>query len=241
MANEGVSFDPSTLYNFLAAQNNLPLWVQGRPDTSASGYYDSSINALVAPAPTDRYYWRSTLAHEMAHASLDRMRETADVIQANAKEGKAPTSVERRFLDAYRKIYSAPPQTMGQYRGDVEEPATAMRSRTINALAGDRFDIEGSKYKSYRTSPKEALAFGVGGMTEREPSEPIALHLDPTMATEFSILRALHDQLPKNVQEQSALNWDRSIKDARAKKELPPEATPSNTFYTYPDPFLSKK
>lgn len=240
MANEGVFFDPSTLYNFLAAQNNLPLWVQSAPNAQVYAYYKPSMNALVARGPTDRYQWRNSVAHEMTHASLDRMAQTADLIQTNAREGKSPTPVEQRFLDAYRKIYSSPPQTVGQYRRTVEEPAAEMRARTINALAGNKFD-DSLALKNYRTLPEEALAFGVAEMTEREPYKFAPPHLDPTMATEFSILRALHDQLPKNVQEQSALNWDRSIKDARAKKELPPEATPSNTFYTYPDPFLSKK
>lgn len=236
MANEGVFFDPSTLYNFFGAQNGLPVWVKDVPNSSANAYYNRSTNALVARAPNDRYYWRNELAHEMTHAALNRMATTADVIQANAREGKAPTTVEQRFLDAYRKIYSSPPQTMGQYQRSVEEPAAAMRDKTITALAGNRFDIEGPRYKSYRTSPSEALAHGVGGMTQRN-NDAVALHLDSTMATEFSILKALHGQLPESVQAQSALEWNKAFKNAK----LPPEATPSNTFYTYPDPFLSKK
>lgn len=60
-----------------------------------------------------------------------------------------------------------------------------------------------SQYDRYRTSPVELQAFGIGAMTQggrqKQYYDFLPAHLDPSFATEFSILTDQFKKLPQDV------------------------------------------
>ena len=63
-----------------------------------------------------------------------------------------------------------------------------------------------TNYESYRKSPTEAQAFGVGSMSyQTKPRSTGANpHLDPSMTTEFDILLSMYQNLPESLKSSAA-------------------------------------
>ena len=128
----------------------------------------------------------NTVVHELTHAA-DRQIEKQyfDLLQ---KRGKL-TPLEQQFMQTYEKLVKG-------RRGFFDRTNVNYDMRDVMAQRmNPQWAAEESKY---RASSSELPAWAMGQMAEREPdSYNPPLHLDPTMATEFSILLDMAKRLQK--------------------------------------------
>lgn len=194
-------YDPSDLYFWLKSEQSLPSWQKNLPDAyDAGGTYSRSKHEITAPGFKKGYEAEyGTLAHEMTHAAQKLFTAAVADLRARQRQGEKLNPKETQFLDAYRTFFVDLPGTIGQFNRSQYDEARQNQQRQVNALA--RNELEGSaEYRSYRSSPRELQAFGVGDTTPNPRGRaPTRGHLNPTMATEFELLRGLYDQLPETV------------------------------------------
>ncbi len=124
----------------------------------------------------------STVVHELTHAADRQIQlEYSKLLQ---KRGEL-TPLEKQFMQVYDKL------KYGHWaRGTAGDRRTEM---------AQRLDPQWStKNAEYRASSSELPAWGMGQMVEgRQDSYRPPLHLNPTMATEFSILLDMAKRLQK--------------------------------------------
>ena len=101
----------------------------------------------------------AALAHEITHAADRQMKQ-----QAIEQRGK-----NTKFAEAYEKLVGS-----------------EGRNRTEPARRADYEWTEGNR--SYRSTPEEIVAHGVGAFSGPMLQDRAPLHVDPTAATEFQIL-----------------------------------------------------
>jgi hypothetical protein len=155
----------------------------------------------------------SVLAHEMTHAVQNNLlQDTAWRIQKKIEQGEKVSDQERQFLRASEQIFANSFARMGNYdsaqhRKDLKAYKDQVRSQYTGT---------DKEYGSYRTSPGEAQAFGVGNMATSRLSigNQVNPHLDPSMATEFDILLSMYQKLPESLRASSA-----AAKQAQIEKE----------------------
>jgi hypothetical protein len=210
-------FDPSRLYEALRQQGLLPKVTNFSPPGSAEGLFAPSINRIAAniPSPMDSRpdYNKNILAHEMTHAVQNNLlQDTAWRIQKKIEQGEKVSDQERQFLRASEQIFANSFARMGNYnsaqhRNDLKAYKDQVRSQYTGT---------DKEYGSYRTSPGEAQAFGVGNMATNRLSigNQVNPHLDPSMATEFDILLSMYQKLPESLRASSA-----AAKQAQIEKE----------------------
>jgi hypothetical protein len=137
----------------------------------------------------------STLVHELTHAA-DRQisHQASDLEERHRKEtpifdyirGKTVlTPEEVRLAMGYRKLHYNPNKDYG-------DPARYPRQQLINKMAPEW----SKKNYDYRSGDGELVAYGMGSTVPRRGYRA-PLHVDPTMATEFSILLDLAQRAQK--------------------------------------------
>lgn len=226
-------FNPSQLYEILAQYGGLPQWARQRPYTAANGEYDTLLNRVVAQAPeqnSQKDKSTGTLSHEMAHAvQYQLFYDAASRIQAKIREKEKVTDEERRFLDSAQKMFIQGFGTVGMDNPRQREKRKDSLDAAVKALYGDKKD----SYDSYRTSPEELQAFGVGRMTKGgsvmhgRPDSGNG-HLDPSFATEFALLLEQFKSLPESVKQRKGTR-DESIKKNREYEDS------KRNFYEFSD------
>lgn len=218
-------FNPSDVYNLLSEQGLLPRWIQQRPSSGSFGEYDIVENTVISPPPSkDNERRAATLAHEMSHAVQYRMFfNTASAIAKKIAEGEKVTKEERQFLDTANKTFASNFGPIGAMRNQ-EKSVKAGKETLAGAL--DRLYPETKKddYYFYRTTPRELQAHGVGRMSVKDPQTrtwmnklPQNVHLDPSFATEFSILMEQYKGLPKELKETLSSASKKSIEAERSR------------------------
>lgn len=185
-------FDPSSIYTALAQRGLLPSWAGENKGGTPSFFAET--NRMFVPQDEPR-----SVAHEMTHgAQHSLLLSTAKQI---ADKGSKATDQEKQFLTAVNKLMA---ETYGMPTGSYRD-ISDVYNKTVEALFGKkRKDF--NEFDRYRTSPREAQAFGVGNMSrpEENPFEKNRPHLDPSYATEFDILLSMYNNLPEEIKAQSA-------------------------------------
>ena len=124
----------------------------------------------------------STVIHELTHAADNQINNQYYELKEQQDQGKELTPVQKQFVDAFeklvRKVSGIPGMRLREYN----------RSKTAEKLAPNWLQQQ----SGYRSSDDELPAFGMGSTvygTKKRPDAP--LHVDPTYATEFSVLMDL--------------------------------------------------
>lgn len=203
-------FNPSSLYELLQKYGAVPQWSAQNPYSNASGEYETDTNRIIAPDPNNKSYPQratSTLSHEMSHAvQFQLFFDAASRIQNKIYNKEKVTEQEKRFLDGAQKMYveSFGPLAMLDKKKNKESKDN-LQSAISKMYKGEKENGGLSSYDSYRTSPVELQAFGIGRMTSGGKQTQEALnpqangHLDPSFATEFAILMDQFKNLPEDV------------------------------------------
>lgn len=213
-------FNASRLYEVLKQYGLLPKHANYSPAGDANGLFSAELNRVVAPDAAlirDQYpkdATMATLAHEMTHAVQNNLlRNTAITIQRKKQKGEKLSDQEQQYLRASEQIFSDQFGNIGsfdsrKYRKDSESYQNMAKDFYSSPYGRKEFE-------SYRRSPTEAQAFGVGNMSyksdlSRPGQNP---HFDPSMATEFDILLSMYQNLPESLKSSAA-----SAKKAQIEK-----------------------
>jgi len=133
--------------------------------------------------------------HELTHAADRQISyQASDLEERHRKEtplldylrGKTVlTPEEVRLAMGYRKLHYDP-------KKDYKDPARYPRQQLISKMAPEW----AKENYDYRSGDGELVAYGMGSTVPRR-SNRAPLHVDPTMATEFSILLDLAQRAQK--------------------------------------------
>jgi hypothetical protein len=170
------------LSGYLASRGMMPKFVQepltgrGKFEYIAGFSKDLPTEGVVS---LDYYATPATSVHELTHASERQIHNQAFKLrQKSFKEKLSP--LEQQFMGAYSKLMLDP----------------------SNLAANPRFELAqriapewAAKKRDYRSSEKELSGFGMGSTVAPNTHYPAPPHIDPTMATEFSILLDLAAKL----------------------------------------------
>ena len=125
-----------------------------------------------------------TLVHELTHAADDQI--SSQYYELLNKSGDL-TPPERQFMQAFEKLVSSPGKMFGA-RPSYTQPLTARQIAPEWA----------AKKSDYRSTGSELAAFGMGSTVTPNADYPAPLHVDPSYATEFSILLDMASKLQKS-------------------------------------------
>ncbi len=131
----------------------------------------------------------STVVHELTHAADSQLiNQYYNILRKNRGAFTQLTPLERQFKDAYEKLYSAPNKFF--------EPKNIERDQ--RRIMAKKLGEDWAEAKSnYRSTSRELSAFGMGNVTQPKRELDAPQHLDPTMATEFSVLLDLANRLQR--------------------------------------------
>lgn len=116
-----------------------------------------------------------TVVHELTHAAERQIRQQWSSI-ASLPEWKL-TPEQLQFKKAYERLIFKPGEQFGKNSQSTQQE-TAMK------IAPEWI----RKNADYRATGGELTAFGMGSALGRNVDNPAPLHIDPSYATEFSIL-----------------------------------------------------
>lgn len=208
-------FDPSRLYEVLRQAGLLPKVANLSPYGEEDGLFNSLINRITTELPTKTApYNTKTLAHEMTHAvQHNLLRDTAWRIQKKIEQGDPVSDQERQFLRASEQIFANSFARIGNYDADKHRNDLKAYENQVKS----QYTGTSKNYGSYRMSPNEAQAFGVGNMSVPFPvmGNPVNSHLDPSLATEFDILLSMYQKLPENIRAAAAAAKQQQITKER--------------------------
>ena len=124
----------------------------------------------------------STVVHELTHAADAQINNQYYELKQQENQGKELSPVQKQFVDAFekmvRKVSGIPGWRLREYN----------RAKTAEKLAPDWL----KQQRGYRSSDDELPAFGMGSTVHSSKKWPDAPpHVDPTYATEFSVLMDL--------------------------------------------------
>jgi len=183
--------------------------------TGADGMYVPHVNVLFAPE--DIIGTGTTLPHEVAHAYVSNILQPAYMELGN-KKSRNWSKEEKQFADAAMKLF--PDLFQSFFFEPQERRLEFLQAR--NALIGDRK----VKDAGYRLSQGELIGFGVGESSVPYVDRPgkidynVGGHLNPTMASQLSILTELYKKLPEELKQKAAEKRKASIKDYKEEKRL---------------------
>lgn len=173
------------LVEFLASRRVMPE-MKYRPGISGefvSGWgmpNRGEINLGMSATP-------GTVVHELTHAAD---RQISQQYYDLAKKRKLDP-LEKQFVQTYEKLVFSPDKSQ---RDPEKYPRTAMAERLAPEWA--------KKERGYRSTSGEMVAFGMGRPVDEAqrymPSNIAPPHVDPTMATEFSVLLDIAKRLQKS-------------------------------------------
>lgn len=211
-------FDPSRLYQVLRQAGLLPKVANVTPYGEEEGLFNRSINRIATELPSKTKilpeYNTRNLAHEMTHAvQFNLLRDTAWRIQKKVEQGEPVSDQERQFLRASEQIFANSFARIGNYDSDKHRKDLKAYENQVRS----QYTGTNKEFGSYRTSPNEAQAFGVGNMSVPFGSmgNQVNPHLDPSMATEFDILLSMYQQLPEAIRSSAAAAKQQEIAKER--------------------------
>jgi len=190
-------FNPSGIYDMLQQRGMLPRLIDANPyGQKGSGLFSEGMNVIVARDPSKAAFpsiaegRTDTLAHEMTHAAqFNLLKPAFSTIQSKINAKEKLTKEETQFAEAMTKLMENNPSM------------ASMLSKLYTPTGNKEAD-------AYRTKPVELQAWGTGYMSR--PDSPmnreagnINPHLNPSMASEFSILSDLYSKLPDSVKKTS--------------------------------------
>lgn len=118
----------------------------------------------------------NTLVHELTHAAQRQMELQYFGLRRKSRSDKL-TQPEKQFVDAYEKLIYRSGEMLGaKPKATQRETAVSIAPKWVN------------EESDYRATGSELAAFGMGSALGRNFSYPAPLHIDPSYATEFSIL-----------------------------------------------------
>lgn len=204
-------FNPSEIYNMLQQRGMVPRLVDAHPyGQRGAGLFAQYPNVVVARDPTKVTTPSAvenrtdTLAHEFTHATqMNLLYPALEEIQNKIKNKEKVTKEETQFYEAMTKLMET-------------NPSLSSMLNKMYLSSGDRSEDK------YRTSIPELQAWGVGYMSRptdfmNKEKENINPHLNPSMASEFSIISALYSKLPESLKKLSVESRKKEIEDARKK------------------------
>ena len=183
--------------------------------TGADGMYVPHVNVLFAPE--DIIGTGTTLPHEVAHAYVSNILQPAYMELGN-KKSRNWSKEEKQFADAAMKLF---PDLFPSFFFNPKERKEDFK-KSKAALVGDR-KVEDA---GYRLSQDELIGFGVGESSVPYVDRPgkidynVGGHLNPTMASQLSILTELYKKLPEELKQKAAKKRKASIKDYKEEKRL---------------------
>lgn len=125
----------------------------------------------------------STVVHELTHAADRQISEQYHRLQYK----KSLSPQEKQFMSAFEKL-------SWNSNEPTNDPKKQPRKQLANLLSPEWVDKN-----SYRAGHSELPAWGMGSVVGgRDTEYKPPLHLDPTMATEFSILMDMATRLQKS-------------------------------------------
>jgi len=216
-------FNASRLYEVLKQYGLLPKHANYSPAGDAQGLFSAELNRMVAPDASlvgkDQYAKDATMAtfaHEMTHAVQNNLLlNTARQIQYKKQRGEKLSDQEQQYLRASEQMFADQFGNVGSFDRRKFDQDT----KSYKAMAKDFYSSPyGSKtFESYRRSPSEAQAFGVGNMSyksdvSRPGQNP---HFDPSMAQEFDILLSMYQNLPESLKSSAAMSKQTQIEKNR--------------------------
>jgi hypothetical protein len=223
-------FNPTEIYNMLRQQGLLPRLIDANPyGQRGAGLFSESKNVVVARDPSKAGFpsiqenRTDTLAHELTHAAqFNLLYPALKTINSKVTAKEKLTTQEVQFSEAMDKLMSENP--------------------SLKAMLGKMYTSEGIRADDkYRTSLPELQAWGVGYMSRptnsmNKEKDNINPHLNPSMATEFSILSDLYSRLPDNVKAVSSRLKQDEIKSNRKSDR---EGMVRDSVDIFDDPFKS--
>lgn len=207
-------YKPSGLFEEMQNRNLKPSYGDFSV-IGANGMYVPSSNVLLAPK--DPVGNDTTLPHEVAHAYVTNILQPA-FYQLGNKKSRNWSKEEKQFADAAMKLF---PDLFQSFFFDAQERNLEFK-KARKALVGDRQ----VKDPGYRLSQSEMIGFGVGNSsvpyTDRtgKIDYNVGGHLDPTMASQLSILTELYKKLPEELKQKAAETRKESIKDYKKEPKL---------------------
>lgn len=236
-------FDPSSLYARLAQANLLPLWSRRYPGGTATGDYATSTNELTALEPENDRAATGALSHELTHASqYNFLYPALNAIAKKKQNSQTVTPEEEQFYTAGKKLMNTQAGTVGQFSKNEADKNKNSLDAIINAMYKGT-----AAFKPYRTNIDELQAHGIGNMTQggisggekaKALGTNFSQHLDPTMATEFSVLMDLFDRLPAPIRKDITEQRTAAIE---ASKKFYTKRDATKSYYNYSsmteDPF----
>lgn len=121
-----------------------------------------------------------TVVHELTHAADRQITNQYFEVKNKAKRGSL-TPLEKQFMSLYEGLSEPAP-------GGTKLP----RVESARTLAPDWVKTT----SKYRSTNAELPAWGMGWTVSKEKDAP--LHVNPTMATEFSVLLEMANRLQKS-------------------------------------------
>ena len=207
-------YKPSGLFEEMQKRNLTPSYGDFSV-TGASGMYIPGVNVLFAPK--DFAGTGTTLPHEVAHAYVSNVLQPAYMELGN-KKSRNWSKEEKQFADAAMKLF--PDLFPSFFFNPKERKEDFEKSKA--ALVGDR-KVEDARY---RLSQDELIGFGVGESSVPYVDRPgkidynVGGHLNPTMASQLSILTELYNKLPEELKQKAAEKRKASIGDYKEEKRL---------------------
>jgi hypothetical protein len=125
----------------------------------------------------------STVVHELTHAADKQL----DAQYYTLRNKRNLTPQEQQFMQAYEKLVYSPGQMFGQ-------KSESTRGNVARTIAPEW----ANEARGYRATGSELAAFGMGSTVAPNVHYPAPAHIDPSYATEFSILLDMARKLQKS-------------------------------------------
>ena len=126
----------------------------------------------------------SSVVHELTHAAQRQM--SGQYGRLKKKSNKELVPEEQQFIEAYEKLIFTPSESGKKFDFTDRKVAQNIAPEWVK------------KNADYRASGSELQAFGMGSTISPNIRNPAPLHIDPTYATEFSILLDLAKRAQKH-------------------------------------------
>lgn len=128
----------------------------------------------------------NAVVHELTHAAQRQMQSQYFELKDKARKTKL-TPLDQQFIQAYEKLIFDKGAFFGR-KPSITQLETAQR--IAPQWTKDRSD--------YRATADELAAWGMGSAVRPNLDSPAPLHIDPTYATEFSVLLDIARRLQKS-------------------------------------------